>query len=143
MTACRAIALLRRRLGEVRMHGGGLRSNIGATRDKPSSQGPVRKRGHAENVTVRARRSGLQTAHWDSLRRFRGRMAARYTLIVGTKDWSSWSLRPYMAMRATGAPFEEIADPAAPGEPDGRRDQAILQGGARAGPARSRRMGAR
>ena len=32
---------------------------------------------------------------------------ARYTLIVGTKEWSSWSLRPYVAMRATGAPFEE------------------------------------
>jgi glutathione S-transferase len=31
-----------------------------------------------------------------------------YTLILGTKNWSSWSLRPYMAMRATGAPFEEI-----------------------------------
>lgn len=35
-------------------------------------------------------------------------MAARYTLILGTKNWSSWSLRPYMAMRATGAPFEEV-----------------------------------
>src|SRR5215469_11062185 len=34
-------------------------------------------------------------------------MATRYTLIVGTKDWSSWSLRAYMAMRATGAPFDE------------------------------------
>lgn len=33
---------------------------------------------------------------------------AKYTLILGTKDWSSWSLRPYLAMRATGAPFEEI-----------------------------------
>ncbi|MGN6515512.1 MAG: glutathione S-transferase family protein [Rhizomicrobium sp.] len=35
-------------------------------------------------------------------------MAARYTLVVGTKDWSSWSLRPYVALRAVGAPFEEI-----------------------------------
>ncbi len=35
-------------------------------------------------------------------------MTAHYTLILGTKDWSSWSLRPYMAMRATGAPFEEV-----------------------------------
>ncbi|HEY2071117.1 MAG TPA: glutathione S-transferase family protein [Rhizomicrobium sp.] len=33
---------------------------------------------------------------------------ARYTLILGTKDWSSWSLRPYVALRATGAEFEEI-----------------------------------
>jgi len=31
-----------------------------------------------------------------------------YTLILGNKDWSSWSLRPYLAMRATGAPFQEI-----------------------------------
>ena len=31
-----------------------------------------------------------------------------YTLIVGTKEWSSWSLRPYVALRATGAPFEEV-----------------------------------
>ena len=34
---------------------------------------------------------------------------AAYTLILGTKNWSSWSLRPYLAMRATGAPFEEIS----------------------------------
>ena len=34
-------------------------------------------------------------------------MKARYTLTVGTKDWSSWSLRPYMALRAIGVPFEE------------------------------------
>ena len=31
----------------------------------------------------------------------------RYTLILGTKEWSSWSLRPYVAMRAIGVPFEE------------------------------------
>ncbi len=35
-------------------------------------------------------------------------MAARYTLVVGTKNWSTWSLRPWLAMRATGAPFEEV-----------------------------------
>jgi glutathione S-transferase len=33
---------------------------------------------------------------------------ARYTLIVGTRNWSSWSLRPYVALRATGAPFEVV-----------------------------------
>jgi glutathione S-transferase len=31
-----------------------------------------------------------------------------YTLIIGTKEWSSWSLRPYVALRAIGVPFEEI-----------------------------------
>lgn len=34
-------------------------------------------------------------------------MTAQYTLVVGTKSWSSWSLRPYLAMRATGVPFTE------------------------------------
>lgn len=33
---------------------------------------------------------------------------ASYTLILGTKNWSSWSLRAYLAMRATGAAFEEV-----------------------------------
>ena len=35
-------------------------------------------------------------------------MAATYTLILGNKNLSSWSLRPYLAMRATGAAFDEI-----------------------------------
>ncbi len=38
-------------------------------------------------------------------------MTARYTLVLGTKDWSSWSLRAYVALRATGAPFEEVFVP--------------------------------
>ena len=38
-------------------------------------------------------------------------MAAQYTLILGTKEWSSWSLRPYLAMRATGAAFKEVVVP--------------------------------
>ncbi|HTQ14407.1 MAG TPA: glutathione S-transferase family protein [Rhizomicrobium sp.] len=41
---------------------------------------------------------------------------ANYTLILGTKDWSSWSLRPYLAMRATGAAFEEIVVPLRQGD---------------------------
>jgi glutathione S-transferase len=31
-----------------------------------------------------------------------------YTLILGTKNWSSWSLRPYLALSATGQPFVEV-----------------------------------
>jgi glutathione S-transferase len=34
-------------------------------------------------------------------------MTATYTLIVGTKNWSSWSLRPYLALRHVGVPFAE------------------------------------
>jgi glutathione S-transferase len=33
---------------------------------------------------------------------------ARYTLIVGTRSWSSWSLRPFVALKAVGAPFETV-----------------------------------
>ena len=33
---------------------------------------------------------------------------ARYTLIVGTRNWSSWSLRPFLALSATGASFETV-----------------------------------
>jgi glutathione S-transferase len=33
---------------------------------------------------------------------------AQYTLIVGTRSWSSWSLRPYVALRATSAAFEVV-----------------------------------
>jgi len=33
---------------------------------------------------------------------------AQYTLIAGTRSWSSWSLRPYVALRATGAAFETV-----------------------------------
>lgn len=34
-----------------------------------------------------------------------------YTLITGSKNISSWSLRGYLAMRASGAPFSEICIP--------------------------------
>ncbi|ARJ68009.1 glutathione S-transferase [Magnetospirillum sp. ME-1] len=30
------------------------------------------------------------------------------TLVVGTKRWSSWSLRPFLSLMATGAPFREV-----------------------------------
>ena len=33
---------------------------------------------------------------------------ARYTLIVGTRSWSSWSLRPFVALKAVGTPFEIV-----------------------------------
>lgn len=33
------------------------------------------------------------------------------TLIIGTKKWSSWSLRPWMAMREAKLPFKEIIIP--------------------------------
>ena len=34
--------------------------------------------------------------------------ANRYRLVIGNKNWSSWSLRPWLAMRRAGLPFDEI-----------------------------------
>ena len=33
---------------------------------------------------------------------------AGYTLIVGTRNWSSWSLRPFVALKAIGAPYKIV-----------------------------------
>ncbi|MGH6890317.1 MAG: glutathione S-transferase family protein [Rhizomicrobium sp.] len=33
---------------------------------------------------------------------------SNYTLFIGTKNWSSWSLRAWLALRATGVDFEEV-----------------------------------
>ncbi|HET7333785.1 MAG TPA: glutathione S-transferase family protein [Rhizomicrobium sp.] len=35
-------------------------------------------------------------------------MSTLYSLIIGTKNWSSWSLRPWLALKATGVSFDEI-----------------------------------
>jgi glutathione S-transferase len=48
---------------------------------------------------------------------------SQLTLVVGTKNYSSWSLRPYLALAHTGQPFEEVVVPL--GEPDTPRQ--ILQ----------------
>ena len=33
-------------------------------------------------------------------------MANTYTLLIGSRNFSSWSLRGWLAMKLTGAPFE-------------------------------------
>lgn len=38
-------------------------------------------------------------------------MSTHYKLIIGTRDWSSWSLRPYLALRHIGVPFDEEVVP--------------------------------
>ncbi|HXJ01646.1 MAG TPA: glutathione S-transferase family protein [Micropepsaceae bacterium] len=35
-------------------------------------------------------------------------MSARYTLFIGSKNTSSWSLRPWLAMKMAKLPFEEV-----------------------------------
>jgi glutathione S-transferase len=36
---------------------------------------------------------------------------AELTIVVGNKNYSSWSLRPWLALKATGAPFREVVLP--------------------------------
>jgi glutathione S-transferase len=36
---------------------------------------------------------------------------ADLTIFIGNKNYSSWSLRPWLALKATGAPFEEVVIP--------------------------------
>jgi len=38
-------------------------------------------------------------------------MATELTLIIGSKNYSSWSLRPYLAAKASGLPFREVLIP--------------------------------
>ena len=45
-----------------------------------------------------------------------------YTLILGTKEWSSWSLRPYLALSATGQPFAEVVVPLRAAQHNATRD---------------------
>ncbi|BCP54662.1 glutathione S-transferase [Kaistia sp. 32K] len=34
-----------------------------------------------------------------------------FTIVIGTRHWSSWSMRPWLALRHTGAPFDEVVLP--------------------------------
>ncbi|HZI09324.1 MAG TPA: glutathione S-transferase family protein [Myxococcus sp.] len=43
-------------------------------------------------------------------------MSPALTLVVGSKNYSSWSLRPYLALAHTGQPFQEVVIPL--GTPD-------------------------
>jgi len=36
---------------------------------------------------------------------------AEFTIILGNKNYSSWSLRPWLALKQTGAPFDEVVIP--------------------------------
>jgi glutathione S-transferase len=46
----------------------------------------------------------------------------RLSLIIANRNYSSWSMRAWLALRATGAPFDEVVVPL--GEPD-TRDQIL------------------
>jgi glutathione S-transferase len=62
---------------------------------------------------MRAAQHGKMTAREDSC------MALK--LVVGNKNYSSWSMRPWLALRASGIAFEEIFIPLYTGEADKQR----------------------
>jgi glutathione S-transferase len=43
------------------------------------------------------------------------------TLVIGNKNYSSWSMRPWMALKAAGIPFEEVLIPLYTGDEDKQR----------------------
>ncbi len=43
------------------------------------------------------------------------------TLVIGNKNYSSWSMRPWLALRAAGVPFNEVVIPLYTGEDSARR----------------------
>lgn len=51
------------------------------------------------------------------------------TLAIGNKNYSSWSMRPWMALKAAGIPFNEIFIPLYTGDADKRRILGITQSG--------------
>jgi glutathione S-transferase len=43
------------------------------------------------------------------------------TLVIGNKNYSSWSMRPWIALKAAGVPFEEVVIPLYTGDADKQR----------------------
>jgi glutathione S-transferase len=43
------------------------------------------------------------------------------TLVIGNKNYSSWSMRPWMALRGAGIPFDEVSIPLYTGDEDKQR----------------------
>lgn len=50
-------------------------------------------------------------------------------LVIGNKNYSSWSMRPWVALRAASIPFEEIFIPLYTGEADKRRILDVTRSG--------------
>ena len=109
------------------------------------------RRAQARRARRRARRGGRPDAHDQARARSAQHHESRarrcrsdrqhvdmYTLYIGNKNYSSWSLRGWLATKLSGAPFREVMvaarrDVHNPDEPR------VLADGARAVPARRRR----
>lgn len=51
------------------------------------------------------------------------------TLVIGNKNYSSWSMRPWMALKGAGIAFDEVLIPLYTGEADKRRILAVTPSG--------------
>lgn len=51
------------------------------------------------------------------------------TLVIGNKNYSSWSMRPWMALKGASIPFNEIVIPLYTGDADKRRILSFTQSG--------------
>lgn len=51
------------------------------------------------------------------------------TLVIGNKNYSSWSMRPWMALKGTGITFDEIVIPLYTGDADKQRILDVTQSG--------------
>lgn len=51
------------------------------------------------------------------------------TLAIGNKNYSSWSMRPWMALKATGIAFEEVIIPLYTGDADKQRIPSFTRSG--------------
>jgi glutathione S-transferase len=62
-------------------------------------------------------------------------MAARFTLVIGNKNYSSWSMRPWLALTHNKIPFKEILIPL---YQDGAKEKILAHSPAGKVPARRR-----
>src|SRR5216684_2509241 len=64
---------------------------------------------------------GLEVSHplWQDDRRKGARMALK--LVIGNKNYSSWSMRPWLALRANNIAFDEVFIPLYAGDADKKR----------------------
>jgi glutathione S-transferase len=82
---------------------------------------------HCEAPITAHREKALAAAHAQLLGyhgrsaqiEWRRRGVARYTLVIGNKNYSSWSLRPWLLMRNAGIEFDELRIPLS--QPDTRQ----------------------
>jgi glutathione S-transferase len=59
----------------------------------------------------------------------RGSLAMALKLVIGNKNYSSWSMRPWLALRAANIPFEEVLIPLYTGDADKQRILSFTRSG--------------